>query len=306
MDMESPQDNKASPELGVRSLDMLGYSPAYGLTRLDTAINDEQKLTSKPPQIVKITVKSNNKPSKLLPRRNQAETDNERLKLSGSTPFANKSSVPNQTPRARSRATRKNSEASLPSIAPSVKSKAASEMSTTSSSFHRVTPYYDSDFGFHFERLCPGAGMSQHKEPPQDEQDLSEEIANTANKHIYSLQIVSTAHRGSKRTESVHSLLNTIWPPASPVLLERSRSMSRPLSRSGTRLSSASGKTLSNKGKLQQPERLVRSKTNHFGSFSKDNSSGTSPKQKERISSSLPKINSVGLTLNALATKAKK
>jgi hypothetical protein len=65
--------------------------------------------------------------------------------------------------------------------------------------------YVHSDFGFHQERIKPGAGMSLQRKFSQ-EKDLKDSIAETAQKHIYACQAGSLRTRGSKAEQSISDL----------------------------------------------------------------------------------------------------
>ena len=117
---------------------------------------------------------------------------------------------------------------SLPSISTMSSVSTDSARSAHDITMH-VTPFYDTDFGYHSERLVPHTGMSQHKSPPTGLQRLQTELAQAAKKHIYSLQIFSSHHRGSRRQESVHNLMSTIAPSSRERTFVRAgRSLSGP------------------------------------------------------------------------------
>lgn len=75
----------------------------------------------------------------------------------------------------------------------------------------KVSYFIDSDFGFHQNRLKPGAGMSLRKKILK-QQELRRDIAETAEKHIHACQASSLCTRGSKAEQSMVGLRNTLDP----------------------------------------------------------------------------------------------
>ncbi len=74
-----------------------------------------------------------------------------------------------------------------------------------------VTHFVDTDFGFSQDRIRESTGMSQQK-LLVNENDLEKEIQNVAKKHIYAMQTPSMSYRGSKATEGVRNLRDTLYP----------------------------------------------------------------------------------------------
>ena len=102
-----------------------------------------------------------------------------------------------------------NQETNSLSISGTSKKHPPGQLDIPSATSLNTTHFVNTDFGFHKERLQE-VGWSRHKDSPRHQNDLEQDIQNTAVRHIHTLQ--SPHQRGSKATEKLHNLYDMIDP----------------------------------------------------------------------------------------------